>query len=57
MTWLEHMEVENTPVHAIISEFVSSGMAFGAAKWLAVLESQCERLYRLTDQNTSDHGG
>ncbi|KAK1396511.1 hypothetical protein POM88_006374 [Heracleum sosnowskyi] len=44
VTWLEHMEVEDRPVHLIINQFVSSGVAFGAERWLAVLQRQCERL-------------
>ncbi|KAK1384223.1 hypothetical protein POM88_021958 [Heracleum sosnowskyi] len=43
VTWLEHMEVEGRPVHPIINQFVinqfvSSGVAFGAERWLAVLQ-------------------
>ncbi|KAK1379281.1 hypothetical protein POM88_026025 [Heracleum sosnowskyi] len=37
VTWLEHMKVEDRPVHPIINQFVSSGVAFGAQRWLAVL--------------------
>ncbi|KAK1392384.1 hypothetical protein POM88_011440 [Heracleum sosnowskyi] len=44
VTWLEHMKVEDRPVHPIINQFVSSGVAFGAERWLAVLQRQCERL-------------
>ncbi|KAK1387587.1 hypothetical protein POM88_015765 [Heracleum sosnowskyi] len=56
VTWLEHMEVEDRPMHPIINQFVSSGVAFGAERWLAVLQRQCERLDRLTGQNGCDRG-
>jgi hypothetical protein len=57
VTWVEHAEVEEKPVHHIFSEYVYSGMAFGAQRWLAVLQRQCERVASLMARNISDLGG
>ncbi|CAK9173431.1 unnamed protein product [Ilex paraguariensis] len=56
VTWVEHAEVEEKPVHQVFNEFVNSGMAFGARRWLAVLQRQCERLASLMARNISDLG-
>ncbi|XP_076938096.1 homeobox-leucine zipper protein HDG5-like [Bidens hawaiensis] len=56
VTWVEHAEAENDPVHGIFTDYVSSGMAFGAHRWLAVLQRQCERLASLMARNISDIG-
>ncbi|CAN4094180.1 unnamed protein product [Withania somnifera] len=44
VTWVEHVEVDDTSVHSIYKPLVSSGLAFGAKRWLATLDRQCERL-------------
>ncbi|MFS7888403.1 putative transcription factor & lipid binding HD-SAD family [Helianthus anomalus] len=56
VTWVEHAETENDPVNGIFTDYVSSGMAFGARRWLAVLQRQCERLASLMARNRSDIG-
>ncbi|KAK9120520.1 hypothetical protein Syun_018137 [Stephania yunnanensis] len=56
VTWVEHGEVEVKPVHRIFNDFVNTGMAFGAQRWLAVLQQQCERLASLMARNISDLG-
>ncbi|KAK9095552.1 hypothetical protein Scep_027021 [Stephania cephalantha] len=56
VTWVEHGEVEVKPVHQIFNDFVNTGMAFGAQRWLAVLQQQCERLASLMARNISDLG-
>ncbi|KAI3501570.1 hypothetical protein L1887_29450 [Cichorium endivia] len=56
VTWIEHAEAEDEPVHGIFTDYVSSGMAFGAKRWLAVLQRQCERLASLMARNISDIG-
>ncbi|KAL8201229.1 hypothetical protein R6Q57_012568 [Mikania cordata] len=57
VTWVEHAEVENgLQVHGIFNYYVSSGLAFGAQRWLAVLQRQCERLASLMARNISDIG-
>ncbi|KAA8522012.1 hypothetical protein F0562_012674 [Nyssa sinensis] len=56
VTWVEHAEVEEQPVHQIFNHFVNSGMLFGAQRWLAVLQRQCERFASLMARNISDLG-
>ncbi|KAJ0800219.1 putative homeobox-leucine zipper protein GLAB [Helianthus annuus] len=56
VTWVEHAEAENELVHGIFTDYVSSGMAFVARRWLAVLQRQCERLASLMARNISDIG-
>ncbi|KAJ6415512.1 hypothetical protein OIU84_004333 [Salix udensis] len=57
VTWIEHAEIEEKPVHQIFSQYVYSGMAFGARRWLTVLQRQCERVASLMARNISDLGG
>ena len=54
---MEHAEIEEKPIHQIFNNFVHSGMAFGAHRWLAILQRQCERIASLTARNISDLGG
>ncbi|KAL7111179.1 hypothetical protein ACP275_05G071800 [Erythranthe tilingii] len=56
VTWVEHAEVEDGPIHQVFSSLVSSGVAFGAHRWLAVLQRQCERFASLMARNISDLG-
>ncbi|KAJ0454377.1 putative transcription factor & lipid binding HD-SAD family [Helianthus annuus] len=44
VTWVEHVEVDNGHIHDIYKVLVNSGLAFGAKRWVASLERQCERL-------------
>ncbi|KAK7253178.1 hypothetical protein RIF29_37681 [Crotalaria pallida] len=44
VTWIEHVEVDDRAVHTIYRPLVNSGLAFGAKRWLATLDRQCERL-------------
>lgn len=57
VTWVEHAEVEDGPVNSVLSNLVSTGTAYGAQRWLAVLQRQCERLASLMARNISDLGG
>ncbi|XP_043717521.1 homeobox-leucine zipper protein ROC3-like [Telopea speciosissima] len=56
VTWVEHAEVEDKPVHQGFNQYVNSGMAFGAQRWLAVLQRQCERFASLMARNIPDLG-
>lgn len=56
VTWVEHAQIEEKPVQQIFCHFVHSGMAFGASRWLAVLQRQCERVASLMARNISDLG-
>ncbi|KAL6990809.1 Homeobox-leucine zipper protein PROTODERMAL FACTOR 2 [Sarracenia purpurea var. burkii] len=42
--WIEHIEVDDRGVHNIYRPLVNSGLAFGAKRWVATLDRQCERL-------------
>ncbi|KAK2988028.1 hypothetical protein RJ640_011291 [Escallonia rubra] len=42
--WVEHVEVDDRGVHNIYKPLVNSGLAFGAKRWVATLDRQCERL-------------
>ncbi|CAN1353750.1 Homeobox-leucine zipper protein PROTODERMAL FACTOR 2 [Linum perenne] len=44
VTWVEHIEVDDVSVHDIYKPLVHSGLAFGAKRWVATLDRQCERL-------------
>ncbi|XP_030929411.1 homeobox-leucine zipper protein HDG2 [Quercus lobata] len=44
VTWVEHIEVDDRGVHNLYKQLVSSGNAFGAKRWVATLDRQCERL-------------
>ncbi|EPS72090.1 hypothetical protein M569_02668, partial [Genlisea aurea] len=53
VTWVEHMEVDDRSVHTIYKPLVSSGLAFGARRWVATLDRQCERLASVMANNIS----
>jgi len=58
VTWVEHVEVEEKHVQdEVVREFVKSGVAFGAERWLAVLKRQCERMASHMATNITDLGG
>ncbi len=59
VTAVEHMEYDDRAVHRIYRDLVNSGMAFGAQRWIAILQRQCERLASLLASNipTRDLGG
>ncbi|KDP20783.1 hypothetical protein JCGZ_21254 [Jatropha curcas] len=42
--WVEHIEVDDRSLHSVYKPLVSSGVAFGAKRWVATLDRQCERL-------------
>ncbi|XP_022952948.1 homeobox-leucine zipper protein HDG2-like [Cucurbita moschata] len=44
VTWVEHVEVDDRGVHSLYNQLVRSGHAFGAKRWIATLDRQCERL-------------
>ncbi|KAH0915160.1 hypothetical protein HID58_029606, partial [Brassica napus] len=44
VTWVEHTEVDDISVHTMYKPLVNTGLAFGAKRWVATLDRQCERL-------------
>ncbi|KAH7867568.1 hypothetical protein Vadar_000668 [Vaccinium darrowii] len=58
VTWVEHTEYDDTVVHNLYRPLLSSGTGFGAQRWLATLQRQCECLAVLsTISSTEDHSG
>lgn len=41
---MEHVEVDDRAVHNIYRGLVNTGLGFGAKRWVATLDRQCERL-------------
>ncbi|KAG6430132.1 hypothetical protein SASPL_108194 [Salvia splendens] len=44
VTWVEHIEYDESVVHQLYRPLVSSGKGFGAQRWVATLQRQCECL-------------
>ncbi|CAL5192598.1 unnamed protein product [Lathyrus oleraceus] len=44
VTWVEHAEYEENDVHQLYKPLLSLGMGFGAQRWVATLQRQCECL-------------
>uniref|UniRef100_A0A2N9GUQ5 Homeobox domain-containing protein n=1 Tax=Fagus sylvatica TaxID=28930 RepID=A0A2N9GUQ5_FAGSY len=57
VTWVEHAEYDETQVHQLYRPLLSSGMGFGAQRWIATLQRQCECLAILMSSSvpTRDH--
>ncbi|KAJ9680934.1 hypothetical protein PVL29_020052 [Vitis rotundifolia] len=57
VTWVEHAEYDESAVHQLYRPLLSSGMGFGAQRWVATLQRQCECLAILMSSTvpTRDH--
>ncbi|XP_044503747.1 homeobox-leucine zipper protein ANTHOCYANINLESS 2-like isoform X3 [Mangifera indica] len=57
VTWVEHAEYDENQVHHLYKSLISSGMGFGAQRWVATLQRQCECLAILMSStvSTRDH--
>ncbi|KAL5792478.1 hypothetical protein ACOSP7_001072 [Xanthoceras sorbifolium] len=57
VTWVEHAEYDDSQVHQLYKPLISSGMGFGAQRWVATLQRQCECLAILMSStvSTRDH--
>ncbi|KAM7274841.1 hypothetical protein ACFE04_016707 [Oxalis oulophora] len=51
VTWVENVEVDDRGAHSLYKQLVSSGHAFGARRWVATLDRQCERLASVMASN------
>ncbi|THU58209.1 hypothetical protein C4D60_Mb03t11750 [Musa balbisiana] len=47
VTWVEHAEYDEGQVHHLYRPLLRSGQAFGAGRWVATLQRQCECLATL----------
>lgn len=58
VVWVEHMEVvgDEKPLQPVFKDHVAGGAAFGATRWVAVLQRQCERLASELARNIADQG-
>ncbi|XP_006647677.1 homeobox-leucine zipper protein ROC5 [Oryza brachyantha] len=52
VTWVEHTEYDEASVHQLYRPLLRSGLAFGARRWLATLQRQCECLAILMSSTT-----
>ncbi|XWS46018.1 hypothetical protein CRYUN_Cryun14cG0029100 [Craigia yunnanensis] len=59
VTWVEHAEYDESQVHQLYGPLLISGMGFGAQRWVATLQRQCECLAILMSSTvpTRDHTG
>ncbi|KAL0406079.1 UNVERIFIED_CONTAM: Homeobox-leucine zipper protein MERISTEM L1 [Sesamum latifolium] len=46
VTWMEHVEVEDGDVHNIYKPLITAGLAFGAKRWIAILDAHSQRLLK-----------
>ncbi|KAE8022500.1 hypothetical protein FH972_008293 [Carpinus fangiana] len=44
VTWVEHSEYDESSIHPLYRPFINAGMGFGAQRWVATLQRQCEFL-------------
>uniref|UniRef100_A0A0E0MB47 Homeobox domain-containing protein n=1 Tax=Oryza punctata TaxID=4537 RepID=A0A0E0MB47_ORYPU len=58
VVWVEHMEMvgEEKPLQPVFRDYVAGGAAFGATRWLSILQRQCERLASELARNIADLG-
>jgi len=59
VTWVEHAEYDESQIHQVYRPLLNSGMGFGAQRWVATLQRQCECLAILMSSATPsrDHSG
>ncbi|KAL7158643.1 hypothetical protein ABFS83_02G158000 [Erythranthe nasuta] len=57
VTWVEHIEYDESVIHQLYRPLISSGMGFGAHRWIATLQRQCECLAILMSSTSpaTDH--
>ncbi|GMH26888.1 hypothetical protein Nepgr_028731 [Nepenthes gracilis] len=57
VTWVEHVEVDDSSGHSIYQLLVNSGLGFGAKRWVATLDRRCERLASVMATSISSGDG
>ncbi|KAL8227896.1 hypothetical protein R6Q57_015480 [Mikania cordata] len=55
VTWVEHAEYDENIVHELYRPLIRAGMGFGAQRWVAVLQRQCECLAILMSSAVPTH--
>ncbi|KAH7366495.1 hypothetical protein KP509_18G081200 [Ceratopteris richardii] len=51
VTWVEHIEADPREVHGMFQQYVNSGLAYGAARWICSLQRHCERMAAVLANN------
>ncbi|CAN1751913.1 Homeobox-leucine zipper protein ROC5 [Linum perenne] len=44
VTWLEHSEYDESLIHGMLRPVISSGLGFGAKRWVTTLQRYCQCL-------------
>lgn len=59
VTWVEHAEYEESQVHQLYRPLLSSGLGFGAQRWVATLkrESECLAILMSSALPSREHSG
>ncbi|KAB2597626.1 homeobox-leucine zipper protein ANTHOCYANINLESS 2 [Pyrus ussuriensis x Pyrus communis] len=57
VTWVEHAEYDESQVHQLYRPLLSSGMGFGAQRWVATLQrqSECQAILMSSSVPSRDH--
>ncbi|KAL2892288.1 Homeobox-leucine zipper protein ANTHOCYANINLESS 2 [Bienertia sinuspersici] len=57
VTWVEHADYDESGIHQLYRPLVSTGIGFGAQRWITTLQRQCECLAILMSSNipSNDH--
>ncbi|KAD4982712.1 hypothetical protein E3N88_19383 [Mikania micrantha] len=55
VTWVEHAEYDESIVHELYRPLIRAGMGFGAQRWVAALQRQCECLAILMSSAVPTH--
>ncbi|GAB2244988.1 hypothetical protein Droror1_Dr00000481 [Drosera rotundifolia] len=57
VTWVEHAAYDESSIHQLYRALIGAGMGFGAQRWVATLQRQCECLAILMSSsvNSRDH--
>jgi len=53
VTWIEHTEYDENHIHRLYRPLLRCGLAFGAHRWMAALQRQCECLTILMSSTVS----
>lgn len=60
VTWVEHAEYDESQIHELYRPLISSSLGFGAQRWVATLQRQCQCLASLMSSSvpsSSDQAG
>ncbi|KAK4769770.1 hypothetical protein SAY87_030302 [Trapa incisa] len=55
VTWVEHAEYDESQIHQLYRPLISSSLGFGARRWAATLQRQCQCLAILMSSSVPSH--